>query len=158
MSPALRLPIPSDNEALASWVPDEATCARWAGPLFRFPFFVDELPSLLAGPGATSFALVDANASSELLGFAQLIEKGSGVLRLARIIISSRHRGVGLGRILCQLLLAKASASPGIEKFTLGVYRDNPVAISLYSSLGFVEVPPSPRPEIIAMERSNSCG
>ena len=158
MNPALRSPTPSDYEALASWVTDEAACARWAGPSLRFPFSAAELPALLAGPGATSYSLADAGFSSELLGFGQLVEKGSGILRLARIIVSPQRRGSGLGRRLCRSLLAQASEFPGIEKLTLAVYRDNPIAISLYSRLGFVEVPPSPRPEIIAMERSNPSG
>lgn len=77
---------------------------------------------------------------------------------IARVIVAPDMRGIGLGRTLCQLLLAKAADHPRAEILTLGVYRDNAAAISLYSSLGFVEAPPHPRPEVLSMQRSLSRG
>ena len=121
-----------------------------------FPFSASELPDLLSGEGASSFSLV--NSGAEFLGFGQLVEKSPNIVRLARIIVAPHMRGLGLGKTLCQLLLAKAANHPHAEILTLGVYRNNPVAISLYSSLGFVEAPPHPRPEVLAMQRSLSRG
>ena len=132
MTPTLRPPIPSDYVAIASWIPDASACARWAGPLLRFPFSPAELPDLLGGDTATGFSMVD----DSLLGFGQLVKQERSVLRLARIIIAPHRRGLGLGACLCQLLLAEASSDPRVERLTLGVYRDNPAATALYSKLG----------------------
>lgn len=96
--------------------------------------------------------------SPELLGFGQLVKQERSVLRFARIIVAPDKRGLGLGACLCRLLLAKASADPEVERLTLGVYRDNPAAIALYSKLGFAERAPHPRPEIMAMERAVDSG
>ena len=152
MTPTLRLPLPADYDALVSWVRDAAACAHWAGPLLRFPFSATELPLLLSGEGASSFSLV--NSAGEFLGFGQLVEKSPSVMRLARIIVAPHVRGIGLGRALCRLLLAKAANHATAEVITLGVYRDNAAAISLYASLGFVEAPPHPRPEVLSMGKS----
>ncbi len=90
----------------------------------------------------------------ELLGFGQLVKQDHSVLRLSRIIVAPHKRGLCLGTSLCRLLLAQASSHPEVERITLGVYRDNPAAIALYSKLGFAERGPHPRPEIMAMERA----
>jgi ribosomal protein S18 acetylase RimI-like enzyme len=156
MNPALRSPIPSDYEAIVSWIPDAKACAHWAGPLFQFPFTSVELPSLLHSAEITSYSLFDESDFASLLGFGQLVEKAPGVLRLARIVVSPKHRGLGFGRALCELLFTQASSFKGIEKFTLSVYRDNPSAIALYLSFGFVEASVASHPETIAMERSVS--
>ncbi|MCX7172345.1 MAG: GNAT family N-acetyltransferase [Proteobacteria bacterium] len=151
MTPTLRSPIPSNYATIASWIPDAAACARWAGPLLRFPFSPAELPDLLGGDTATSYSMV--GDSPELLGFGQLVKPEQSVLRLARIIVAPDKRGLGLGACLCRLLLTEASSYTGVERLTLGVYRDNPAAIALYSKLGFAERAPHPRPEIMSMER-----
>ncbi|GHT81262.1 hypothetical protein AGMMS49960_16730 [Betaproteobacteria bacterium] len=111
---------------------------------------------LLVGEGTSSFSLV--NSADDVLGFGQLVEKNLNTVRLARIIVAPHVRGRGLGKTLCQLLLAKSANLPGAEILTLNVYRDNPVAISLYSSLGFVETPPHPRPDVLSMQRSTARG
>jgi len=94
------------------------------------------------------------DGSPEFLGFGQLVRQDRSVLRLARIIVAPHKRGLGLGTSLCRLLLAKAASYPEVERLTLGVYRDNPAAIALYSKLGFSERALHPRPEIMAMEKS----
>lgn len=152
MTPTLRPPIPSDYAAIASWIPNASACARWAGPLLRFPFSPAELPDLLGGDSATSFSMADDTPA--LRGYGQLVKQERSVLRLARIIVAPDKRGLGLGARLCRLLIAEASADPGVERLTLGVYRDNPAAIALYSKLGFTEQAPHPRPEIMSMARA----
>ena len=152
----LRTPIPSDFDTLALWVTNEVECTRWAGPLLPFPFLPSELPTLLGGASVSSFSLV--RSSDELVGFGQLVEKDTNVLRLARIIVAPGMRGHGLGRKLCERLLAKAALRSETEVLTLGVYRDNHVAISLYASLGFVEALPHLRPEVLSMARRLSRG
>lgn len=142
----------ADYTRLAAWIPDAKACARWAGPLLPFPFAPTELPALLTGHAASNHSLVDP--SGVVVAFGQLVVKTSGLVHLARIIVAPERRGVGVGRRLCEHLIAEAARQPGIETLSLGVYRDNRAAIALYLSLGFIETPPHPRPEIYAMTRA----
>jgi ribosomal protein S18 acetylase RimI-like enzyme len=149
---SLRPPIASDYGAIASWIADAHACARWAGPQLPFPFAATELPALLAGgDAATNYSLVDAGAA--FIGFGQLVNKAPDLVRLARIIVAPDRRGQGVGRILCQQLIAEAKRRPSVTALSLGVYRDNTAAITLYMSLGFVEAPPHSRPEIVSMQK-----
>ena len=49
-------------------------------------------------------------------------------------------RGKGLGRILCEQLIRHVVSVHHPEKITLNVFSHNTVAISLYTSLGFMIV------------------
>lgn len=147
---SLRPPIPADYQAMASWIADAGACAHWAGPQLPFPFGADELPALLGGSDASSHSLVDASAA--FVGFGQIVTKGPDLLRLARIIVTPHRRGQGIGRILCEHLIAAARQRPGIATLSLGVYRDNPAARALYANLGFAEAPPHPREEVLTMQ------
>ena len=106
MSVLLRRPIEADYEAVASWIPDSKSCARWAGPRVPFPFFAPELPTLLAVPDSESYCLSDRD--SPALGFGQLWLRDGDAVRLMRIIISPAIRGQGFGRELCRQLIARA--------------------------------------------------
>lgn len=150
----LRPPIDSDYRAIASWIADANACAHWAGPKLRFPFAGAELAGLLAGGNATSHALVDADG--RFVAFGQLVPLAPGRMHLARIIVAPDRRGQGVGRILCERLMAEAARQPGIELLSLRVFRDNRAAIGLYLSLGFVETPPHARPDVFYMTRAVS--
>ena len=138
MSVLLRRPIEADYEAVASWIPDSKSCARWAGPRVPFPFFAPELPTLLAVPDSESYCLSDGD--SPALGFGQLWLRDGDAVRLMRIIVSPAVRGQGFGRELCRQLIARAVDVVGASAVTLAVYRDNVPALSLYRSLGFMPV------------------
>jgi ribosomal-protein-alanine N-acetyltransferase len=135
----LRPPDAADYAALASWVPDAETCIRWAGPKLKFPFDPQQLPHLLAEPGAHSFVL--SRGPAEALGFCQFWVREAGVAHLARIILAPAARGQGLASTLCQLLIDQAAQTAGAHVFTLRVYRDNHPALAVYEGLGFVTDP-----------------
>lgn len=63
-----------------------------------------------------------------------------GAVHLGRIILAPAARGKGLGRVLCRQLATRAVHSTGANTVTLRVYRDNPVAVALYTGLGFTPV------------------
>ena len=49
--------------------------------------------------------------------------------------------GVGIGRLLMQHILAEAEKEiQGLKIIRLGVFANNPVALEMYKSLGFVEL------------------
>ena len=149
MNLTLHQPRPSDYEALASWVPDAVACLRWAGPRILFPFPVSELPDLLVVPGGTSYFL--AEGCGVPCGFGQHWVIVAGSVHLGRIIVSPAARGKGVGRALCELLIGEAVRCTGANAITLRVYRDNAVAVSLYSSLGFLPVEADSDKEAIFM-------
>lgn len=149
MSKVLRISAPADYPAIATWIPDAQSCARWAGPRVPFPFSAAELPSLLAVDGAVSYCLAEEAAGP--LGFGQHWELLPGAVHLGRIIVSPAARGQGLGRWLCQLLVTQAVHATGATAVTLRVNRDNAAALSLYCSLGFTPVEPAFTEEVLFM-------
>jgi ribosomal protein S18 acetylase RimI-like enzyme len=150
MNPALRNPIASDYETIASWIPDAMACARWAGPHLRFPFVFQELPDLLVVPNACSFSMTMKDSIP--LAFGQFWRRNESTVHLGRIIVSPEKRGRGYGKALCKLLIAEALHATNAEKISLRVYRDNVIAFSIYSALGFVVVESESNPEVFAME------
>lgn len=149
MCTALRIPESTDYLAIATWIPDVQSCVRWAGPRVPFPFSAAELPSLLAVDGGASYCLAEEAAGP--LGFGQHWELLAGAVHLGRIIVSPAARGQGLGRRLCQLLVAQAVHATGATAVTLRVYRNNTAAFSLYSSLGFIPVEPASTEDVLFM-------
>jgi ribosomal-protein-alanine N-acetyltransferase len=135
----LRPPEAADYAALGTWLPDADSCARWAGPKLPFPFVPQQLPQLLAEPGAHSFVL--SRGRGEALGFCQFWVREPGVAHLARIILAPSARGQGLAATLCRLLMAEAARAVDAQAFTLRVYRDNHPALATYEGLGFIAVP-----------------
>lgn len=152
MNVSLRAPTAGDYAAIASWIPDAASGLRWAGPRLSFPFAASELPELLAVPGGggSSWSLIDGSA--EPCGFGQHWVLAPGAVHLGRIIVAPSVRGRGLGRVLCQQLISAALQSPSATAVTLRVYRDNRVAVGLYSSLGFVEVAAESTDDVLFMK------
>jgi ribosomal-protein-alanine N-acetyltransferase len=147
----LRLSTTGDFETVASWIPDAKACRLWAGPQLPFPFSPPDLPRLIAANETNTFSLSPEN-TGDLVGFGQWFDKGSGVARLARVIVSPSCRGHRLGRVLCQLLMREAMKTIAVELFTLGVHRDNAAAIATYSSLGFCVVEEKSTEDSLAMQ------
>ncbi len=135
MKAALRPPDQADYDAIATWIKDADSCARWAGPLVPFPFPAGKLPELLSVTDGSSYCL--SNSDGSCIGFGQFWVVKQGAVHLGRIIISPDVRGTGAGRLLCEKLMTKAVKATGATTVTLRVYRDNTAALSLYSSLGF---------------------
>lgn len=147
-----------DFTTIASWVPDAKACQYWAGPNLEFPFTPDILPTLLGVTANNSFSLV--NAANDAIGFGQITFSTINTVHLARIIVASSWRGLGIGYVLCERLIAKARQSFGASKITLRVYPDNLAAIKLYTRLGFVTVGSDCLSGVLLMEyyqKSESC-
>lgn len=145
----LRHPQSSDYAAIGSWLPDAASCLRWAGPGLRFPFTLAELPALLAVNGGASYCLPDASGAP--CGFGQHWVLTPGLVHLGRIIVAPGARGQGVGRQLCEQLIARALQASGAGAVTLRVYRDNPAALALYARLGFTPVESESSADVLFM-------
>lgn len=122
-----RGPRPADYESLTRWIVDREACLRWAGPRVRFPFTAEGLQAQMQVPGGATCVLVQADApASRMLGLGQFWPGSGGA--------------VHLGRLLCQSLMQQATLSTGAQAATLRVYRDNSMAVALYTHRGFVPV------------------
>jgi ribosomal-protein-alanine N-acetyltransferase len=136
MQLSLRPPCPADYISLATWIPDAASCLRWAGPKVPFPFQADRLAELLQVDQSVSYCL--AHGDGIPVAFAQHWVITPGAVHLGRILVDPHRRGQGIGRVLCTQLIAAALAHTQANSATLRVYTDNLGARQLYQSLGFV--------------------
>lgn len=109
----------------------------------------DELASRQA-PGREGDAADAGDEASEadepdaawppLLGYAGLLAPSGGDQGdIQTIAVDPAARGIGLGRGLMHALITE-SRRRGISQLFLEVRADNPIARSLYESLGFVEI------------------
>jgi ribosomal protein S18 acetylase RimI-like enzyme len=150
MTASLRAPLPSDYATISTWINDAQACARWAGPLLRFPFTAEELATQIVVPQGISHCLGDEGASP--LAFGQYWLRVPGCAHLGRIIVAPSARGRGLGKVLCSQLIDDAIDRLGVNKLSLRVYRDNTSAMRLYASLGFAAVDGESSAEVLFME------
>ena len=131
----LRRATPADAAVALSWSPDLENLKRWAGPSARWPESPEAFWTDITRGDFVTFALV--SAADGQVGFGQLKLREPDFAHLARIVVDPRQRGKGYGRILCSALMREAPGLFAINGYSLFVYRDNPVAIALYESLGF---------------------
>ena len=97
--------------------------------------------------GAAGAPIADDGAALDpsLLGYAGLLApKGGGQGDVQTIAVAPAARGMGLGRGLMHALITE-SRRRGVAELFLEVRADNPIARSLYRSLGFEEIGVRPR-------------
>ncbi|HXH33455.1 MAG TPA: ribosomal protein S18-alanine N-acetyltransferase [Plantibacter sp.] len=106
----------------------------------------DMMRSELESPHGYYLVATDADSDgsiddpSELAGYAGLFAPSrSDDADIQTIAVAERARGRGLGRLLMQSLIEQARQQDTAQVF-LEVRADNPVAITLYRSLGFEEL------------------
>jgi len=90
-----------------------------------------------------------AKLKNEITGMVAL-KKGGNVFELSKLAVTTRNRGLGAGKILCQALIDKAR-SIGVKNLVLYSNSKQTTAINLYRKLGFVEVELEP----VLWERAN---
>ncbi|MEN9954917.1 MAG: hypothetical protein RLZZ41_581 [Actinomycetota bacterium] len=86
----------------------------------------------------TTYVVAEENNS--LVGYAGLSQLASSTSSdIQTIAVSESHRGLGIGRLLMESLLATARKQNASEVF-LEVREDKPTPQELYKSLGFVGI------------------
>lgn len=86
----------------------------------------------------TTYVVAEENNS--LVGYAGLSQLASSTSSdIQTIAVSESHRGLGIGRLLMESLLATARKQNASEVF-LEVREDKPTPQELYKSLGFVAI------------------
>ncbi|GAC1587667.1 MAG: hypothetical protein NVS3B25_03800 [Hymenobacter sp.] len=103
---------------------------------------LDDPEGYILGPGGHIFM---ARSGRELVGTCALIKEHDGVYELAKMAVSPRAQGRGIGWALGQAILGKARALGARRVELLSNSRLTP-ALALYEKLGFRHVPVPPTP------------
>ncbi|MEA5139582.1 GNAT family N-acetyltransferase [Arcicella rigui] len=96
-----------------------------------------EAPEEIIANGGQIFL---AKLGDEIVGTSALIHDGNGVYELAKMGVTPKAQGLGLGKKLCVKTIEEAKARKAKSLYLLSNTALKP-AISIYKSIGFVEVP-----------------
>jgi GNAT superfamily N-acetyltransferase len=97
-----------------------------------------ELPTIYGPPNGRAFVAVHGG---EIRGCGAYRRLGEGSCEMKRVYVTARFRGTGLGRRLCDALIA-AACEDGYRSMKLDTGSILTEAIGMYHSLGFRECAP----------------
>lgn len=140
-----RAPSPTDLPTIARW----AVAEGWPGRTKGVPLDEAEFAAIAHLPDHLSRCLAGDDGTPQAFG--QVWTDVHGAVHLVRLIVDPARRGQGLGRVLCDRLLADALARSGGGCVHLKLRRDNTPALRTYLSAGFREQEPSPAPHLLVM-------
>jgi ribosomal protein S18 acetylase RimI-like enzyme len=86
--------------------------------------------------GGEIWIAVDRTGGDEAVGTIALVPHGPGVVELIKLAVTKRVQGKGVGRRLCEKVIARARAT-GARKIELVSSHKLESALKLYESLGF---------------------
>lgn len=125
----------TDLDQVLQWIWNADHLRAWGGPSLSFPPEGERIWAEIKGDGLTTYAMI--GEGEEVVGFGQILPRGPGRVHLARIFVSPKFRGKGLGRVLCLQLMGRAVVLFQPHTFSLRVDQGNGTALALYLSLGF---------------------
>jgi ribosomal protein S18 acetylase RimI-like enzyme len=120
----------------------------------RFQDFDREVASLPGEYAPPRGALLLAQVEGRTLGCVALRALDDQTCEMKRLYVRPEARGRGLGRLLCEALIADAQAA-GYARMKLDTVPQMAGAIALYQALGFVPTEPyryNPLPGALFME------
>lgn len=141
----LRRYIPSDAEAVVTWVGDETAFRRWSADRYdHYPITAEDINSNYDTAGKNGwffpYTMTDDGVPVGHLIMRYPYENKS-IVRMGFIIVDPKRRGQGLGRRMIALAKEEASAKFGAVTATLGVFANNEPAHRCYLAAGFKEIP-----------------
>ncbi len=136
MDLSLRPATPEHLSTVLQWITSPEELRLWGGELLTWPPDVEKTWREIGAQDANTFTLLDDEEN--IAGFGQVLARAPATAHLGRIIVSPLLRGMGVGRALCEQLIAAAVERHHPERITLNVYIGNTRAVALYRSLGFI--------------------
>lgn len=113
----------------------------WLGLKLCFQNFDEEVAALPGKYALPEGRLFLALADKQLAGCIALRKLEEGVCEMKRLFVKEDFRGMGLGKLLIEKLIAEARLS-GYNKMRLDTYPPKMAkAVKIYQSYGFREVP-----------------
>lgn len=138
--------MPHDNLRIVPYGAAHAEAFRelnlaWIGKYFvvedRDTRDLGDPDTYIIAPGGHIFM---AELNGEVVGGCALMREADGVYELAKMTVSESARGLGVGRALGEAAIAHAR-STGARRVELLTNSSLVPAITLYRSLGFLDVP-----------------
>lgn len=127
----------------------------WLGVDLCFQSFEKELKNLPGKYAKPSGRLFLASSNKKVAGCIALRKLGDATCEMKRLFVRPDFRGLKLGQMLIERVIAEAKAI-GYIKMRLDTLPDKmPKAVELYQSYGFRELPPyyeNPHRETLFME------
>ena len=127
----------------------------WLGLDLCFQGFEDELRNLPGRYSMPDGRLLLASVGENLAGCIALRKLEEGICEMKRLYLRENFRGLGLGNVLIENLIADARAI-GYKKLRLDTYPPKMgKAVKLYESHGFEAIPPyydNPHDGVLFME------
>lgn len=103
---------------------------------------LDTLPGDYAEPGGVLILATIDGMPAGCCAFRPLVSSDHlNACEMKRLFVRPAHRGVGLGRLLVEQVMARASLA-GYSNMLLDTLSDMEAARALYQEVGFVEVAP----------------
>ena len=112
---------------------------EWIAKFFKVePHDLEQLdaPEAIIDAGGQIFL---ARLNGEIVGTAALIYDGEGIYELAKMGVTPKAQGLGVGKLLCQRSI-EAAKTKNAKLLYLLSNRSLVPAITMYKSLGFEEV------------------
>lgn len=127
----------------------------WLGIDLCFQNFKKELADLPGKYAKPSGRLLLISQENQTVGCVALRKINVEICEMKRLFVRENFHGLGLGKMLIEKLIAEAQII-GYEKMRLDTLPDKmPLALKLYKSYGFYEVPPyynNPHADALFME------
>ncbi len=132
----------NDFKELISWIRTPEELFIWSATTFTFPLEENQLERHFQEAQTSKprlmYTVVDDQTGVHV-GHIELtrIDPENRKVSIAYVLVDPAKRGLGYGNALIQSILRECFDRMEMRKVDLFVFESNPVAISLYQSLGF---------------------